>query len=92
MSFSEPIEQVWDLSTLTRTSSIPASDENRRLLLLSYIQSKTDKSVSGRLSNEIQQMIQSQHVGEIYSIVFSADGKTIITSGKDAQIRIWRND
>ena len=95
MSFSEPIEEVWDVLTRTRISSLPASDETMRLLALSYFQSttgKTDKSLSGRLSKEVQQMVASQHDGEIYSVVLSADEKTLVTSGKDAKIRIWRND
>jgi WD40 repeat protein len=86
-SFVEPIEEVWNLSTRTRVSSGLPSDQTKQRLF-----STLDTSLSGRLSKEIQQMIESQHDGKIYSVVLSADEKTLVTSGKDAKIRIWRND
>lgn len=51
MSFSEPIEQVWDLSTLTKISSLPVNSEK---LSYSYILSSIDKSAIEGLSKEIQ--------------------------------------
>ena len=85
MSFSEPIEQTWDLSTLTKIYSVPVNFEK---LSYSYILFQIDKPATARFPKEIQQMVDSQHDGETYSIVFSSNDKTLITSGKDAKIRI----
>ncbi|ELS32689.1 MULTISPECIES: WD40 repeat domain-containing protein [Pseudanabaena] len=90
-SFVEPIEEVWNHSTRTRISSGLPSDQTKQTLHQTLF-STLDKSLAGRLSKEIQQMIESQHDGEIYSVVLSADEKMLLTSGKDAKIRIWRND
>ena len=91
MAFFNPIEEVWDITNRTKTSS-RSLDNTSSTYRDATDKSATDKSMSNKLSKEIRQMIQSQHDGEIYSIVFSDDDKTLITSGKDAKIRIWRND
>jgi WD40 repeat protein len=91
-SFVEPIEEVWNHSTRTRISSGLPSDQTKERLFSTRLFSTLDTSLSGKLPKEIQQMIESQHGGEIYSVVLSANEKTLVTSGKDAKIRIWRND
>lgn len=76
-SFVEPIEEVWNHSTRTRISSGLPSDQTKEMLFSTRLFSTLDTSLSGRLSKEIQQMIASQHDGEIYSVVLSADEKTV---------------